>query len=308
MSKLNISAETISVTEKSKKFYEKYQFPGNRPLDRDGIIFLRRFNKSVERFQKKKTKLYILDAGCGTGNTIISLAEYFKKIKFIGIDNSKASLLKAAKSVQNKNLTNIVLRKGNLINPLPYKKRFDIIYCLGVLHHTADMTLVLKNLYNSLQDDGELYLWIYAKHGRYYHTLNVKLLNMLLQVKSDALDEVIYTKEFLTGVKNNIVLKELLGKNIDGIILSDTFLDPVWIADQFLNPNEILLDMEELLNLVKSCGLKIQQVLGISSEVENYFESESLSNSFRKLSYENQLIAIDLLLKPERHFIILKKK
>ena len=209
------SSNIKTMTNEIKTFYEEYQFPGNRPLDRDGIIFLKSFNKSIERLKKNKSRLTVLDAGCGTGNTTVALAKYYKNVKFKGLDNSKASLLKAEKSAQTNHLSNVNFKKWNLIKPLPYKKSFDVIYCLGVLHDTADMAIVLTNLQHSLKDKGELYLWIYAKHGRYYHTQNVKLLGMLLAAGENASEKDCIAKEFIGTVKNNIILKELLGKNIE---------------------------------------------------------------------------------------------
>ena len=65
--------------------------------------------------------------------------------------------------------------------------------------------------------------------------------------------------------------------------------------------------MKGLMKLVKSCGFKIQKVLGISNEMAKYFSSENLLRSFYKLKEKEQMIVMDLLLKPERHFVILKK-
>ena len=157
------------ITEKCRNFYEKYQFPGNRPIDQDGLIFMRRFTKSVEELSRSQnaSKLRVLDAGCGTGNTTVSLARRFKDAEFFGVDNSKNSLEKAIESARQCGLTNIHYRKWNLMKPLPFRDPFDIILCLGVLHHTANMKKGLINLHASLKNDGELYLWIYGRHGRY---------------------------------------------------------------------------------------------------------------------------------------------
>lgn len=307
MSNTNISSRTKILTRETKKFYEKYQFPGNRPIERDGIIFLRNLSASIKNLNAKRKKIRILDAGCGTGNTTISLAETFKDVKFFGIDNSSTSILVARKSLEKKGLSNTSFRHWNLNQSLPFKTKFNIIYCLGVLHHTADMKLVLRNLYNSLAKYGELYLWIYAKYGRYYHTLNLKLLRMLIKTKPEVRDDISFIREFITGVKNNFVLKDLLKDNISNTNLKKVFLDKVWIADQFINPIENLLDMKGLIKLIEACGFKLQKVLGISNELTNYFSSENLLQSFIKLNKKEQMIALDLLLKPERHFVILKK-
>ncbi len=307
MFKQKLDGNRDNVTSQSRKFYEKYPFPGTRPLDRDGLIFLRNINSSIESLVKKGVRPSILDAGCGTGNTIIHLAENNKKLKFVGFDNSKTSLIKAVTLSESKNLSNVIFKKWNLRVSLPYKNYFEIIYCLGVLHHTADPIAVLKNLYHALKDDGELYLWIYSKYGRYKHSLNMRLLSMLLKNKSREIDELNFTKEFIFNTKNITPLNDLVQTYSEDPSLNEMFSDPIWIADQFLNPNEILLSMEELIELSHLCGFEISKVLGINPEISNYLSSDQLCSSFHNLTKTKQLIALDLLLKPPRHFVILRK-
>jgi len=87
----------------------------------------------------------------------------------------------------------------------------------------------------------------------------------------------------------------------------NAFKSPVWIADQFLNPYETLIDMEELLRLTSRAGFKISRILGVEENISKRFFSEKLSDRFLRLSKNKQLIAADLLLKPERYFVMLEK-
>lgn len=297
-----------NITEKSRKFYEQYQFPGTRPIDQDGLIFMRRFAKSIERISSEAygSPLRVLDAGCGTGNTSVALARRFTDVEFIGLDNSKASIEKAISLAKQYRLSNLKFRRWNLMNPLPYKNQFDIILCLGVLHHTADMQRGLIYLNHTLKNSGELYLWIYGKHGRYKHSLNMRLLDMLLQSKPKPADSMALTKEFICKVDNGSMLNDVMGNKMD-MIQSDTLEDPIWIADQFLNPHETPLDMEELLKLTRIARFEIQQILGIKTDLSEYFNSLSLYERYQKLGKERQLIALDLLTKPDRYFVILRK-
>jgi SAM-dependent methyltransferase len=297
-----------NVTEKSRKFYEQYQFPGTRPIDQDGLIFMRRFAKSIERISSEAhgSPLRVLDAGCGTGNTSVALAHRFTHAEFIGLDNSKASIKKAISLAKQYGLSNLKFRRWNLMNPLPYKHQFDIILCLGVLHHTADMRKGLIYLNHALKNIGELYLWIYGKHGRYKHSLNMRLLNMLLQSKPKPADPITLTKEFICKVDNGSVLNDVAGNQMN-MIQRNTLEDPIWIADQFLNPHETLIDMEELLELTRIAGFEIQQVLGLKMDLSEYFKSLSLYERYQKLRKDQQLIALDLLTKPDRYFVILRK-
>lgn len=296
-----------NITQKTKKFYEQFRFPGDRPIDQDGLIFLRKFGKAVERISGIKKNVRVLDAGCGTGNTSISLASQFKDIEFFGLDNSSPSLEKAKFAAKEKGLKNLKFRRWNLLKPISSPYKYDIILCLGVLHHTGNMEKVLINLNNMLDDSGDLFLWIYGRHGRYRHSLNMRLLKMLIEIKPEPEDKVELAMEFVMNTDQGKPLIDLIGNTKTDKMQMNAFKSPVWIADQFLNPHETLIDMEELLLLTQKAGFKISQVIGLEEDISKRFNSEKLSERFFKLSKDQQMIASDLLLKPERYFVVLKK-
>jgi 2-polyprenyl-3-methyl-5-hydroxy-6-metoxy-1,4-benzoquinol methylase len=304
--KVNFMSEK-NITQKTKEFYEQYHFPGDRPIDHDGLIFLRKFTKAVETISSRKNNVRVLDAGCGTGNTSISLAAQFKDIDFLGLDNSSSSLEKAKFNTKKRGLTNLKFRKWNLLKPIPGNYKFDIVLCLGVLHHTGNMEKVLINLNKILNDSGVMFLWIYGKHGRYNHSLNMRLLRMLLELKPEPENKIDLAMEFATQTEKGQPLIDLIGKTKTDEMQMNAFKSPVWIADQFLNPHEILIDMEELLQLTSRTGLKISRILGVEENISKRFFSEKLSERFLRLSKNKQLIAADLLLKPERYFVVLQK-
>jgi 2-polyprenyl-3-methyl-5-hydroxy-6-metoxy-1,4-benzoquinol methylase len=295
------------ITRKVKKFYEKIQFPGNRPMEQDSLIFLRKFSKLINGLTSTKKSIRVLDAGCGTGNTSIALAAQFRNVQFIGIDISASSINTAKKSSREKNLDNANFFEWNLLDQIKDEKKFDFILCFGVLHHTAQMQKVLNNLANVLTANGILFLWVYGKYGRYFHSLNVELLSMLLAAVPEEEKQINLTKEFIANTRNGNILKDLLRERSEDQMLRPFYDDSTWIADQFLNPNEFLVSMKELITIVKNSGLKIHQWVGVSKDISKYFNSENLERCFTKLSSEQQMIALDLLLKMDRYFLILKK-
>ena len=304
--KVNFMSEK-NITQKTKEFYEQYHFPGDRPIDQDGLIFLRKFSKAVEKINSTKNNVRVLDAGCGTGNTSISLAAQFKDIEFLGLDNSSSSLEEAKFNAKKKGLTNLKFLRWNLLKPMPSKSKYDIVLCLGVLHHTGNMEKVLINLNKILDDSGVMFLWIYGKHGRYRHSLNMRLLKMLLELKPEPENKIDLAIEFATKTEQGLPLIDLTGKMKTDEMQMNAFKSPVWIADQFLNPYETLIDMEELLRLTSRAGFKISRILGVEENISKRFFSEKLSERFLRLSKNKQLIAADLLLKPERYFVMLEK-
>ncbi len=295
------------ITRQVKKFYERIQFPGRRPMEQDSLIFLRKFSQLVHRATVDNQPVRILDAGCGTGNTSLALAAQFRDVQFVGIDLSSTSVATATRSAREKNLSNLEFREWNLLDPLSEDMKFDIILCFGVLHHTAQMQRALDNLSAALLANGTLFLWVYGRHGRYFHSLNVELLSMLLSASPQREDDIDLTREFILKTLNGDIIKHLLGQRSEDPMLKQFYTDTTWISDQFLNPNEWLVDMKDIQILLKKSGLGMHEWVGVPQDLSRYFNSAKLEKCFNQLPDDKQLIAMDLLLKMDRYFLILKK-
>lgn len=104
----------------------------------------------------------ILDAGCGMGRYTRIAGQMGREI--IGIDLSP-SVLKAYQVTQKNPFAHIV--QGD-ISRLPFReKQFDIIYSLGVLHHTPDAKRSFMNLTRYLKEGGFISIWVYGTAGKY---------------------------------------------------------------------------------------------------------------------------------------------
>ncbi|MFQ5783633.1 MAG: tetratricopeptide repeat protein [Alphaproteobacteria bacterium] len=79
----------------------------------------------------------ILIAGCGTGKQAIDVATRFKDCRVLAIDLSLASLGYAARMARRRGVDNIDFRQGDLRDLPVLGERFDVIECVGVLHHLA---------------------------------------------------------------------------------------------------------------------------------------------------------------------------
>jgi len=296
-----------AVTRKVKDFYEQIQFPGYRPMEQDSLIFFRKFSNLIDTLTVEEQPVRVLDAGCGTGNTSLALSAQFENVEFFGVDISSASILRAQKSAEEKQLSNVQFYEWNLLDSLKHEEKFNIIMCFGVLHHTAQMQKVLNNLKTSLKKNGTLFLWVYGEYGRYRHSLNLKLLSMLLDAVPENDNRIDLAREFILKTGNGMAVKDLLGNRYDDPLLSEFFTNPTWIADQFLNPNELTLNMRDLLTLTKNADLKITEWIGVGKDVSTLFNSPELEKRFNLLSAEQQMIALDLLLKFDRYFLILRQ-
>lgn len=101
--------------------------------------------------QKCATTSRILDAGAGTGGTIVLLKKAgFKNV--IGIEKSDLAIKYSAKR-------GLKITKGD-INKLPFKKdSFDVVVCLDVLYHQGvHPNLAIKEFQRVLKKGGLLYL------------------------------------------------------------------------------------------------------------------------------------------------------
>ena len=84
-----------------------------------------------------------LDAGTGSGHRITNVAQHYTKCKFLGLDISEKSLEIANVLKNKKKLENIRFCKANLMNNISNLGKFDIILCMGVLHHLSNRCLSL---------------------------------------------------------------------------------------------------------------------------------------------------------------------
>jgi len=118
---------------------------GDKPL-------IRWIHSIDEEAKRKKKKLVVLDAGCGTG----FFALYMAKLghKSYGLDFSKESL-EIAKKLVDKNKLHVDFRLGD-VRKLPYKdKFFDLIISSGVIEHFPDTSSALREYDRVLKKDGK---------------------------------------------------------------------------------------------------------------------------------------------------------
>ncbi len=109
-------------------------------------------------FFKKKI---ILDVGCGTGRNSVWPLRYGAK-KIVAFDEDVKIVQIARKNLQE--FPNIAINHKSVYE-LSYKNRFDIVLCIGVLHHLADPQTALNKMHASLKKNGTIILWVYGYEG-----------------------------------------------------------------------------------------------------------------------------------------------
>jgi len=106
----------------------------------------------------------VLEIGCGIGTDAVNFAR--NGAIYTGIELSKESLTLAKKRFELFNLTGTFL-KGNaeeLDNVLEDVK-YDLIYSFGVLHHTPNLSLALRQIRNYCHEKSTIKIMVYSSNS-----------------------------------------------------------------------------------------------------------------------------------------------
>jgi arsenite methyltransferase len=114
-------------------------------------------NKFVAKSKGKR----ILDAGCGSGfSASVLFGKDLNNMEYLGVDLSE-SLKTAQERFQELGLQGNFMRES--IATMKLGKKFDIIFCEGVLHHTSNPFQSLRNLVFHLDTNGIIMFYVYRK-------------------------------------------------------------------------------------------------------------------------------------------------
>ena len=178
-------------------------------------------------FQKPLDKINILLAGCGTGKHIFNVAK-FKNSKVLAVDLSLSSLAYAKRKINESDYQNVEFLQSDILNLEQLNKIFDIIHCVGTLHHMEKPMDGLKVLTNILSRNGVIKIGLYSEIAR----------NEILKVK-----EVIKNKRFLNNVNDirsfrKFILAENNSSNLYSSIFNRDFYSISNIKDLFFHAKE----------------------------------------------------------------------
>ncbi len=108
----------------------------------------------------------VLVAGCGTGKQAISAAMRFAHCDVTALDLSLASLTYGQRMSRELNVTNVEFVHGDILALPDDLADFDVIECLGVLHHMRDPIDGWRRLVDKLRPNGLLRIGLYSERAR----------------------------------------------------------------------------------------------------------------------------------------------
>lgn len=306
-----------SITQNVENMYKKYPYPSPSTeisQTNELLNLLRIFElESKTKLEGKK----ILDAGSGSGHRITNVANFFKKCDFLGIDISETSL-KIANELKNlKKIHNINFIKHNIMNGIEKLGKFDIVLCMGVLHHLSNPEKGLQILTKTLENDGIIFLYLYGKLGGHKRMLNKELISILMN--SEKID-------YELGIK---LVRDLGLNKFDygwNLNFQNKDEEDALIVDSLLHANEILYDCKDIDNLFKKSDLYGYAIFGISkgtdgllfdtgfdsneklsipqTNISQIFENDFSLSKYKSLKIQDRYRILDLLYEPNGYTII----
>jgi SAM-dependent methyltransferase len=165
-------------------FYDresKNSLTGNRTLEIFTQLWEKRFESNKLKSDELLYQLYqhnhkdistllsgksAIDIGCGSGRFTVAMAEYCSSV--IGVDINKTGIDVARRYAEEAKRSNVEFIDGDVLD-LPFKEdSFDFCFSKGVLHHTGNLELGLREFMRVMRTGGAGFLYLYGSGGIYW--------------------------------------------------------------------------------------------------------------------------------------------
>lgn len=122
-----------------------------------------------EDFKDKR----VLDAGCGGGHMLSYIEPLVASAVGLDLNTSDLARGRFANSKKIRVCDGDIARWND-------ESDFDIVYCIGVAHHTQDPKASVRHLHSLVRPGGQLAIWVYGHEGNFWVRLLVEKPKKLL--------------------------------------------------------------------------------------------------------------------------------
>ena len=283
------------------KLYDTYPFPPEPILDEPPPGYNWRWNwLAAYNFctgrKPQKQDIRILDAGCGSGVGTEYLVHLNPHAQVVGIDLSAGTLEVAKKRCQSSGADRVEFHHLSIYDVDKIPGEFELINCVGVLHHLPDPIRGIEALAKKLAPGGLMHIFVYGELGRWEIQLMQKAIALLQgNKKGDYRDGVQVGRQIFASLpENNRIVKREKERWAMENQRDECF------ADMYVHPQETDYNIDTLFALIEASGLDF---VGFSNpgfwQLETLLEkAPELIERAKELS-ERELYRLIELLNPE---------
>ncbi|MFK0735503.1 MAG: class I SAM-dependent methyltransferase [Gloeotrichia echinulata GP01] len=256
-------SDSQAITAAVAKLYNTYPFPPEPLLDEPPPGYNWRWNwLTAYNFctgqKPSQENVRILDAGCGTGVGTEYLVHLNPDTAVVGIDLSAGALAVAKERCQKSGATRVEFHHLSLFDVEQLPGEFNLINCVGVLHHTPDPIRGIQALAKKLSLGGIIHIFVYGELGRWEIKLMQEAIALLQGDKrGDYSDGVSVGRQLFAALPENNRLRQREQERWSWENQRDAYF-----ADMYVHPQEIDYNINTVFELIDASGLEF---LGFSN-------------------------------------------
>jgi SAM-dependent methyltransferase len=255
-----------------QRLYDTYPFPPEPLLDEPPPGYNWRWNwVAAYNFctgqKPQRQDIRILDAGCGTGVGTEYLVHLNPQASVVGIDLSSGALEVATQRCRRSGADRVEFHHLSLYDAEQLDGEFELINCVGVLHHLPDPIRGIQSLAPKLAPGGLMHIFVYAELGRWEIQLMQKAIALLQgNQRGDYRNGVQLGRQLFESLpeENRLVKREKERWSLENKRDAN-------FADMYVHPQEIDYNIETLFELIDASGLEF---IGFSNP--QYWDMERL--------------------------------
>jgi len=255
-----------------QRLYDTYPFPPEPLLDEPPPGYNWRWNwLAAYNFctgqKPQRQDIRILDAGCGTGVGTEYLVHLNPQASVVGIDLSSGALSVATERCRRSGADRVEFHHLSLYDADRLDGEFELINCVGVLHHLPDPIRGIQSLAAKLAPGGLMHIFVYGELGRWEIQLMQKAIALLQgNQRGDYSDGVQVGRHLFAALPEN---NRLVKREKERWALENQ--RDANFADMYVHPQEIDYNIDTLFELIDASGLEF---IGFSNP--RYWQLERL--------------------------------